>query len=241
MKRKNKIKFDLTNKTFGKLKVKAYNSKKPGTWICECTCGNTKIVRGSALRRSSTKSCGCGWSGRTDRTGTVINGITFVKKLNKKAVSKYRASFLWKLKCFCGNYFISRASQVIQKRYKHSCGCTLKPSIDACWNAHLLSYKNGAEKRNIKFNINKKDFIKIASKNCFYCGDSPENKKSKNGKFRIDFFANGIDRINSNKNYDKNNCVPCCKICNYMKRDFKYSIFIDKISKIYTNLVRKKE
>lgn len=28
-------------------------------WLCQCDCGNTKIIRGSNLRTKGTKSCGC--------------------------------------------------------------------------------------------------------------------------------------------------------------------------------------
>jgi hypothetical protein len=28
-------------------------------WLCRCDCGNEKLIRGSSLRRGTTKSCGC--------------------------------------------------------------------------------------------------------------------------------------------------------------------------------------
>ena len=48
---------DLAGKEFGKLKVKKYVGNKK--WLCECECGNTKIVRAANLLNGSTKSCGC--------------------------------------------------------------------------------------------------------------------------------------------------------------------------------------
>ena len=46
---------------FGKLTVvKQEESDKCGTrWLCQCECGNTKVVRSSNLLRGYTKSCGC--------------------------------------------------------------------------------------------------------------------------------------------------------------------------------------
>jgi hypothetical protein len=56
------IKFDLTGARFGRLVAVARaprdgNSK--GQWLCHCDCGATAIVRGHALRKGLTKSCGC--------------------------------------------------------------------------------------------------------------------------------------------------------------------------------------
>ena len=44
---------------------------------------------------------------------------------------------------------------------------------------------------------------------------------------------NGVDRIDSNKGYTKDNCVPCCKICNQMKSNIDIGTFLTQISKIY--------
>lgn len=53
---------DLMEKKFGRLKVigRAKNSNQNGArWLCECNCGEKKIVLGSSLRGGITKSCGC--------------------------------------------------------------------------------------------------------------------------------------------------------------------------------------
>lgn len=60
---------DETGKTYGRLTVvERYvptaenwylNTSHAALWLCECRCGNTTIVQGSALRRGATKSCGC--------------------------------------------------------------------------------------------------------------------------------------------------------------------------------------
>ena len=53
---------DLTNQRFGRLVVleRAENDKHSCTcWVCKCDCGNIKTIRGNALRRGLTVSCGC--------------------------------------------------------------------------------------------------------------------------------------------------------------------------------------
>lgn len=52
---------DLTGKRFGRLLVikRAPNKNRHVYWKCRCDCGNVVIVRGDALTRGSTVSCGC--------------------------------------------------------------------------------------------------------------------------------------------------------------------------------------
>lgn len=62
-----KNQYDLTGEKIGKLTVirregsVMSGSKKRSTWLCQCECGNFKVIRGSNLRnkKSKTKSCGC--------------------------------------------------------------------------------------------------------------------------------------------------------------------------------------
>lgn len=52
---------DLTGMTFGRLLVIRPGEKKGANyhWICQCSCGKTKSIRGSALRSGESLSCGC--------------------------------------------------------------------------------------------------------------------------------------------------------------------------------------
>ena len=52
---------DLTNQTFGKLKVLYKDTSRDNKtyWMCECECGNKISVRADALKSSHTSSCGC--------------------------------------------------------------------------------------------------------------------------------------------------------------------------------------
>lgn len=56
---------DLTNQTFGKLKVLRRDNSKPqghqykAYWICQCECGKIISVKSDDLTRGHTRSCGC--------------------------------------------------------------------------------------------------------------------------------------------------------------------------------------
>ena|ERR1039458_4159845 len=54
---------DLKGQHFGRLTVlqRAPDHRNyPGAqWLCECSCGNQKVIYGQPLRKGTTKSCGC--------------------------------------------------------------------------------------------------------------------------------------------------------------------------------------
>ena len=57
---------DKTGKVYGDLTVlkRVSNRKQPNGktqvyWLCQCTCGNTVIVRSTCLNSGNTTSCGC--------------------------------------------------------------------------------------------------------------------------------------------------------------------------------------
>ena len=54
---------DLTGKKFNRLTVikRSYPNNNWGNakWLCKCDCGKEKVIEGSNLTRSLTKSCGC--------------------------------------------------------------------------------------------------------------------------------------------------------------------------------------
>ena len=62
---------------------------------------------------------------------------------------------------------------------------------------------------------------------CIYCGDKIETI--------------GIDRINSSKGYFIENCTSCYSVCNTMKMNMSKIKFINKIEKIWENIMKSKE
>jgi hypothetical protein len=87
----------------------------------------------------------------------------------------------------------------------------------------LSNYRKSAKDRNLLFNLLEDDFYKLIENSCYYCGFLHENH------------FNGVDRLNSDLNYDKENCVSCCSECNFLKIDFEKDKFINMILHILTN------
>ena len=72
---------DIADKKFGRLTVLTRadsDSHGQAQWLCKCECGNMKIIKGVALRRGTSKSCGCLKSETKPnyRHGHSTNGIT---------------------------------------------------------------------------------------------------------------------------------------------------------------------
>lgn len=97
-------------------------------------------------------------------------------------------------------------------------------------NCLINIYKSNAKKRNVKFDLEYTDFEKLINGECYYCGDVKSNKLIK--KNYKPFYYNGIDRVNNEIGYTKENCVSCCEFCNKAKRNITIDEFYNKCYKI---------
>lgn len=83
-------------------------------------------------------------------------------------------------------------------------------------------YKKAAERKNRVFDFSFEEFVSIFwMKDCFYCGDPVSSV--------------GIDRLDNDIGYTKENSVSCCSMCNWMKRTFPKEVFINQCKKITLN------
>lgn len=173
---------------------------------------------------------------RRDLTGHKFNRLTAIK-VNEK-VSKEKGYVFWDFKCDCGVVKAIKGTMVTSERTK-SCGClnielatkraTKKPGEGAL-NALIWEYKYNAKRRKIKWNLTREEFKNITKNNCYYCDAEPQPWKTpKNTTFAL---VNGVDRIDSRKDYSIRNCVACCKKCNIMKNMWSKEEFLDHIKRI---------
>lgn len=73
-------------------------------------------------------------------------------------------------------------------------------------------YQRAAELRGLDFKLSLEDFHRITSSECSYC-DRPPAQQTRNYTF------NGIDRLDGRAGYVLENCTPCCRECNFVKRN----------------------
>ena len=126
---------DLTGQKFGRLTVLKRNSEnlngKPA-WVCQCECGNIKIIRGADLRSGKTLSCGCLQKEKREdyinnrgliQPGTIFGYLTVIKDLGlKESLSENHKRRYSLCKCVCGKE-IEVQNHVLEAGYKKSCGC----------------------------------------------------------------------------------------------------------------------
>lgn len=84
-------------------------------------------------------------------------------------------------------------------------------------------YKYRALDRSYSFHLTIEQFSNIIIKPCHYCGEE---------------VSEGIDRKDNSIGYEIENCLPCCALCNFAKRNMGYNEFIGLVCKIYNNLAK---
>lgn len=228
---------NLRGKRFGFLTIisELPNINGRVQWLCHCDCGNKKNIRLDSLNNGNTKSCGC-WVNKKDLMGEKFGRLLVIKEaLNKNKATR------WLCQCDCGNKKeIPTKSLLRTDNPTNSCGCLLREYNDrhklpygkSSFNRLLSSYKRGAKKRNLEFNLNNDQFENMTQQNCYYCGDKPSTVQT--GKTHYgEYIYNGIDRINNDAGYILSNCVPCCCVCNRMKMKLHIDDFLGRIKKIY--------
>jgi len=152
----------------------------------------------------------------------------------------------WTCQCDCGN-FKSIRSQCLISSNTRSCGCLEKevrnkhikdktlPPGKANGNALYSTYKSHAKLRGLEFFLSKEEFLNITSKNCYYCNTIPKSKNYVNSRTNGPYIYNGIDRMDNNIGYLIENCVPCCKTCNFAKKKVHTYDFINWAKSIAKN------
>jgi hypothetical protein len=83
-------------------------------------------------------------------------------------------------------------------------------------------YKYRAVHKNLSFELSPERFQEKCKESCYLCGK--ENSET---------HRNGIDRVDNTNGYTEENTRSCCSSCNYMKRDYDYHAFIEKLNRIY--------
>jgi len=102
-------------------------------------------------------------------------------------------------------------------------------------------------KRQEKSDITFDDYIALCSQPCHYCGLEYHGELAdlacytvKSGRTVTDTVIkfNGLDRIDSNKGYFKDNVVPCCKFCNMAKNTMSQKEFSTWLKRTYNHYIK---
>jgi len=168
--------------------------------------------------------------------GTKINRLTILKldHIDKR----WRRWYL--CRCDCGVEKVIQGSSITSGNTK-SCGCLgteIRRTRRVSKNhsevtATILGYKRHAKTRGIKFELTREEVIDIIFKKCYYCGCEPSNLKVTKNSIDGGLYYNGLDRVDSHKNYTVDNVVPCCHQCNRAKNNMSKKDFLNWIKSVY--------
>ena len=92
-------------------------------WLCQCDCGNQKMILQQSLLSGNTQSCGCLQkeiaSQHEDLTGQHFGKLTVIKEAKEKLPD---GKLAWVCQCECGNITVVRAT-ALRANAILSCGC----------------------------------------------------------------------------------------------------------------------
>lgn len=126
--RNGRVAENLTGKVFGELTVLKQEPSRNGRtrWLCQCSCGNQKVVNAHELKSGRTKCCGnsCHKVGRNivNLEGKRFGRLTALYPTSRR---NKKMSVYWHCRCDCGNELEVTESGLMSGNYK-SCGCRLK-------------------------------------------------------------------------------------------------------------------
>lgn len=173
----------------------------------------------------------CDLSGQRFGRWTVLKRT--IKPPNVKTLGVY-----WLCECDCGQVKPVYGRDLRTTRSR-SCGC-LRNEVSALTHRKYPLEENGlcytysvykcrAKTKGLKWALSLKSAGVLFKSPCYYCGSFP-NQRYRGATY------NGIDRIDSTKGYEIDNCVPCCKTCNWAKRDTPQEEFKEWIRRAYRHL-----
>lgn len=142
----------------------------------------------------------------------------------------------WTVRCRCGSADFPVRGTNLTKGRTRSCGCLRAANaIFTLRNEVLWQYKQGAVKRHYTWELNDDQFDALIKSDCYYCGDSPANRKSRHGH---EFWYNGIDRKDNTVGYVEWNVVTCCGACNKAKGTMSHDEFVNLAMKVVQQQAR---
>ncbi len=168
---------------------------------------------------------------RKDLSGQIFGQLTVISPVRHGK----RGYFHWNVVCSCGSPLIVCVSSL---KHQQSCRPCRDKRHSTCDDSTgksrvIRTYKKNAKDRNLLFQIETHEFIRLISLNCFYCNSPPISKVKSVRKYALDFVYNGLDRINSNLGYIPDNVVTCCFVCNRAKSALTLEQFRDWVIRIY--------
>lgn len=211
-------------------------------YIVQCKkCGELKKIYASDWRNQKVRNCRkcLSLSKRESHIGYENNTYKVISVNIERSNQNGKRVYYDVLCKNCGAKLVLRWDAIKEDtkngRCWKCCGNNKTASSNAVYNILYNRYKQNAISRNFNYELTYPEFYELITQDCHYCGQHPIEVQSlkRYNHTGQPIYTNGIDRIDSSKGYSKDNCVPCCEVCNRMKLDYDLDFFYNHIEKIY--------
>lgn len=158
-----------------------------------------------------------------------------------KSIFQYMDDEYAHMECDCGHQYRLKLTNTLKNDGNFMCRqCYAErdaANFDSHWGykAAYSRIKKDARAAGREFEIEIEEFRYLCQQNCYYCGGQPNNLITYRGQnsFTFRYFVySGLDRINNDIGYTRQNVVPCCIICNRAKNSMPFKEFIDWLSRL---------
>lgn len=168
-----------------------------------------------------------------DETGNRYGHLTVLRRQGTR-----RSYAAWLCQCACGNT-TTVTGQHLRRGATKSCGCRQgRPDTPghAALSILIGEYRHSAQKRKIPWKLTRTQVKRLTSQLCHYCGAPPSREVGRYHNCKGTYMCNGLDRTDSIKGYTIDNVVPCCKWCNYAKRERTISEFYAWVDQLHAHI-----
>lgn len=217
---------DLTGMQFGELTVLGRDAEyidnngqiKRDKWVCRCSCGSETIVIRHDLVTGNTKSCGCIKKRKRakDLTGKTFGRLTVLERVEDHISPCGHKEIMWKCRCECGNEVIVQGKR-LRNGTTRSCGCLSRELTSERFSTHgyskerLYGVWTGMIDRCC--NENNQNYHNYGARGIKLCDEWRHNYVSfREWALQAGYDENAepgectIDRINTDGNYEPDNC-----------------------------------
>jgi hypothetical protein len=226
-----------TGKVFGCLtaisKAQSFVTKAGGriaVWNVRCSCGHAFTMRAQGLTSRRHVRCSSNTCSNAYAAPVAVNcricGVTYTIQKRSRDVSTARS---------CRRCAAMHATSAVVGRPSHR----RIPNGGGGFNLLYGRYRKNAKDACRAFDLSRERFAVLTKSECHYCGIPPSQKIASRKGSAEPYVYSGIDRLDPALGYVKDNVVPCCHKCNYMKSDLTVSEFFARVAAIHARSGRR--
>lgn len=245
---KNCVKLEISNQGFIKNGWKLLDAYKDETTnrcyaLIECIhCKQQQVTSYYNFIRSdkNIRACKeCKWLlWGNSMIGETINNNEILSVDKVEYGPNSTAKVYFKVKCTKCGHVHTKLYNKTQWNITDGCSYCNRKFEDPFISDIYKGYVDGAKQRNLSWDISPELFLELINSKCHYCGLEPQFKERHLWNTTKSGYYTGIDRVDSNLGYNKQNVVPCCSTCNMMKNKLSVDNFKDHIEHIYNHFIK---